>query len=499
MKRGIPPLQRRKVLWLGEPPDAAVRREFEHRQLVFQECDQEAATKEFPAAVGIVFRFDAKKTPVFKSHLEAIAPAAADHGLLLVVLADDDHSYQKMETALRRSPLRPAFVKRTAPAEHEIAERIARHDPGPAAGKVEIKGEDVPELTKLFLRRAFFDCRSITIASLTGGRSANVFSVYAVFEDSLVGPRPLPFFAKVDVLQKIDNEWGNYENVVGHFIPFNARPNLDPQRCLFGATHGMLVGNFVEQSESLWTVARRGMAQAAIYSLFDHALRGWRLQAYAHDDARAFRTSMMESLSVVFDPARIPAKRVALARKLTEATLPDPDKLYATLKGHDSLKHRVAPMHGDLHAKNVCVRGGDAILIDFNSTRTSGPLVADPASLEVSLACEVGPAEKDNVGWREVVDKLYDPSYLLRPPPPPNEPAPREWLWSCIRQIRLIGLASQTTDKEYQFALALYLLRRASFRDESPPDRYRRAYAYVLASRLVADIISGKAKGGANA
>src|SRR2546429_4293508 len=44
-------------------------------------------------------------------------------------------------------------------------------------------------------------------------------------------PRPLPFFAKVDTKGKILNEWNKYQNPVGHFIPFQARPDLEPERC----------------------------------------------------------------------------------------------------------------------------------------------------------------------------------------------------------------------------------------------------------------------------
>src|SRR5579875_3713215 len=201
MRRVAPPLQRREVLWLGQRPDEAVQREFAQRNLIFQPCDQKEVAKHLALATGMVLRFDSTQQAAFKSHLVSLAPSAADHGLLLVALADDDRSYQQMEKVFKRSPLRAAFIRRAAPPDYEIPERIARHDPGPGAADVEIRGEEVPALTQLFLKRAFFDCRFITIAGLKGGRSANVFSVYAVFRDSLVGPRPLPFFAKVDVLK----------------------------------------------------------------------------------------------------------------------------------------------------------------------------------------------------------------------------------------------------------------------------------------------------------
>ncbi len=63
-----------------------------------------------------------------------------------------------------------------------------------------------------------------------------------------------------------------------------------------------------------------------------------------------------------------------------------------------------------------------------------------------------------------------------------------------MRQIRLIALESQTVEREYQFVLILYLLRRASFADGSGPDKYRRDYAYYLASRLTDDLLSALGK-----
>ena len=48
----------------------------------------------------------------------------------------------------------------------------------------------------------------------------------------------------------------------------------------------------------------------------------------------------------------------------------------------------VAPAHGDMHATNVLVRHGDAILIDFEKLEQHYPLTYDPASLEGGLLVE---------------------------------------------------------------------------------------------------------------
>ena len=46
---------------------------------------------------------------------------------------------------------------------------------------------------------------------------------------------------------------------------------------------------------------------------------------------------------------------------------------------------QVGAIHGDLHALNVLVRGGDAIVIDFEKVEMKAPLLLDFASLEAGL------------------------------------------------------------------------------------------------------------------
>jgi hypothetical protein len=205
------------------------------------------------------------------------------------------------------------------------------------------------------------------------------------------------------------------------------------------------VGNFVEHSESLLDVARRGDAQPVIYSLFDEALRGWRLQAYVQDDAHALGSSLWNSLKDLFD---LTSSRCAssLARRAKEATafgeVRSPQEIFRVLETRGNLRHRLAPCHGDLHAFNVRARRGEAILIDFNSARFSGPLVADPASLEVSFVFEADPHDADDEGWRALAESLYNPDHLHRAPPPPKEPGRREWMWAS-GPIDRIGISGE--------------------------------------------------------
>jgi hypothetical protein len=349
-------------------------------------------------------------------------------------------------------------------------------------GEVQIEALD--DTAQFFFKRAFWDCRSVQIKSMDDGLSAtNACSVQAVFKNSLAGPRPLPFFAKIDDVEKINKELDHYKQYVFHFIPFNLRPNIDSYRCIRGHKKGILVGNFVEQSESLWDALRRGNAPTIIYSLFDNALRSWRMQAVEKEDNLLKCIGDVE----VFDPSRVSSVRLKRAR--TNGATREPHELHGLLARLPKQKYLDGPIHGDLHAKNVMVRGGDAILIDFALTR-SGPLVADPASLEVGLAFEVTDKDDDDPGWKELMDTLYSTEWLGKPLPPAREPRPREWLWNAIRQIRLFALSEKTSAYEYSTVVAMCLLRRSMYPGKlgSDSDDFRKAYAYVLAEKIIVDI-----------
>lgn len=497
-------VQRSLVLWLGPAPDDNVRRELRHRDLQVEVVAAGDACERLRFARALVAVFDPAAPDAAIAVLRALAASALDHGLQLWALAPDDAALAHLAEGWTRLKhyARTRVTLRAAPPPHEIPERIARWDPGPAeapALAIEWESEadgsaqtEDPRAALLF-RRAFHDCRSIAVQRLDGGRSARVFRVHAVLDNSLVGPRPLPFFAKFDAPHKILRERENYALYVAGFVPFNLRPNLDERRCLVGATRGLLVGNFVERSESLWEVARRGTGQAALHSLFERALQGWSLQAYTGLPVE--RPVLAELLG---GPRReVSDERLSAARALGLQRAPT--ELLAALQALPMTPHRVGPMHGDLHAHNVQVRDGDATLIDFYSTRI-GPLVADSASLEVSLAFQAygGPGGGDAEGWRAFVDRLYQPAHLAACPPPLATPDPRGWLWDCVRHIRRVALASRTSPREYEAVLAFYLFRRATFATESrlPGDGDRRAYALLIAERIL-EAIGAPPPGGA--
>jgi Ternary complex associated domain 9 len=466
---------RRNVLWVGPPEDNA---EFTNRQLSVESCDSSAVAGRLPSATAIIVNVREASRGGLAADLRLLAGPALDHGLAVHVIADSDATQHHVAYVLKTLSLTERVVATTKPSLYVIAERIARHDSGPSPNSDLIfHGESLSANAELLLRRAFCDCKRVLLKRLAGGATSDLLSVYAVFRDSLSGPRPLPFFAKIGARSSIEQEQQIYRQYVEHFVPFYLRPSLDYDRCVFGFENAVLVGNFVEYSESLSDVARRNIAQSPIHSLFDHALRGWRLQA------NELTNNLLSAMPGFVSPDEIPGSRLVEARDY--GVVRSPHELETLLKTAPVVSHLSAPYHGDLHADNVRVRGNDAILIDFQRVRT-GPLLADHACLEISLAFNEHEGDS-NDGWTKLIDTLFSDTNFVHPPGPPLEPAPREWLWNAVRQIRTIALANQRSQTEYLQIVVISLLRFARL-PRRPTDtsiaEARKAYAYFIADRL---------------
>jgi hypothetical protein len=259
---------------------------------------------------------------------------------------------------------------------------------------------------------------------------------------------------------------------------------------VIGANRGLLVGNFVDRSDSLWGLARRNGATEAVSSLFDDALSGWRDQAYANG-AIAVEGAVVAAMlnEGILRPALIKARYAEDAVPLGAAVRPD--EILRQLSGLKQY-YLLAPSHGDLHGENVRVKNGKAILIDMASVIEKAPLTSDYASLETWLAFQLPPDcnadEYSDPIWSAEIDRLYRPSAFLHPPGP-CEPTSRYcWMSTLVRQIRHLGLAIQSCPKEYQVAVAVHLLRRCQWDDGRAADRFRRTKGYAVAARLATDL-----------
>jgi len=336
---------------------------------------------------------------------------------------------------------------------------------------------------ELLIRRAFWDCVEVHLVPMPLGDGRSGVPVYRAYAElqpgharGQIGRWPQPYFVKIGIRKKIFAEYENYEDNVDPYLPFHLGEHLVHQRCCLGVHDGVIVGDYVEESESLRDSARKGCASAAIACLFDRTLLGW----YRH--ASETQTPLSEGLLFSF-PQRIDPSRIARARQL--GATKDIRQLRELFRHCTSVPVLVGPIHGDLHSANVRVRATDAIAIDFGAHR-SFPLVYDAACLEASLLIEGFAEDKRNIQeWLDSLGPLYDLSPLERLPHinPKNRSF---WFHTCVRQIRHYARQWERGELQYAGALALALLIKAS-KDRKAPEREasRRAAAYTLAERVL--------------
>ncbi len=349
--------------------------------------------------------------------------------------------------------------------------------------RVDSKGKkhkvELSEQSKVLLRRAFADCSDLHLVPLQGGRSGvGVFRACAELTGGLFGQWPQPHFVKIGTRRKIFIEYKTYEENVDPYVPFHLGPHLIRDRCCLGATEGVIVGDYVEESESLSYCAYDGRSASAIACLFDRTLLGW------HRQAREVPVSISAGLFRHF-PRRIDPKRIKTAKRLGAKL--ELHELRALFMLCTSTPVLVGPIHGDLHAANVRVRATDAIVIDFFAHRNNEPLLYDAASLEASLLVEgfssyKGTAKK----WLQSLKPLYDHPPFDGAVTQANPKNRSFWFHACVQQIRRYARQWECGPNQYAATLGLALLVKASKDgDATGPEASRRAAAYVLAERIL--------------
>ena len=493
-------LERPKVLWFGRPPNEHDLREAKNRHLVIEAV---------PAGTVPVFRHARAAVfwatpPYFESTAEALEAnlvAAIDEGLFLQIVVDGEGQRKEVSRVLdtilpNGAPIDQHHRLRTVPVEsHEGPNAALMHNPGPTANdRLEIKVPDDVALRpdqRLLLQRAFHDCKSIELQLITGGLSgALTLLVDATLADSNAGPRPMPFFAKLDAPGKLRKEMQRFEEFAEHHIRWYLRPNFVAERRIYAVHQGILVGTFVHPSKSLWEVVLAGDGPRHIRSLFEETLVVLRQEPKT--SGPEIPGSVVEPLEQFCNHARVPTPRVEAA-KAFGGTVHEPRSLWRKLIGLPKQKWRRSAIHGDMHGGNVFVRKEDAIVIDF-AHATTGPMSADLASLEVWLAFKI-PLDRaiDRDRWLQDTDRVYRPESIDLAIAGLSLEQTNGVAHSCVREIRLLAQDSTYSAEEYRRVLAVYLLRYASF----PPDKncreedeFRRTYAYWLANRLVMAICS---------
>lgn len=484
--------QRSQLLWFGDGVPADLIAACDDRDLrLVRVASGQDLTNVWPNAQGAVVSLPEGAPCDVRAVLsERTLQQALWHGLQIIVLSDLGQ-VKAVKAHLGSLPYGGMPQVWTRALAMNVAKALASHSAGaPWSSGVEIVGDEgLCEEDRVLVRRAFNDCTSVKLQQIDVGRSAAVFRAFAHLRDSRAGPRPLPFFVKLDRYPKIEREIGNYRSCTTLFVPFMNRPNLDDSRCALGAERGIIVGNFVENAESLPSLVSRGAAHGAITSLFDDALRGWRWQAYSSD--KMFTRPLIASLPGIKALAtkRLEVMNANAVKAREFGARFAPTELIAAFEALAPIAHRCTLMHGDLHGENVQVRGGSAILIDFASVQ-DGPLVADPAALDVSIAFGAKGITADH--WSALVEKLFAQDNLTRMPPPMDTAELGAPLWNTARVIRRVGLSDEISKGEYLTAVALYLMRHAMFRESGVEESKRRSLAYAFAERLVRDLSSRK-------
>lgn len=515
----LPEPQRQRILWVGSPVpesfrDLLERLDFEVRQ---DDASVVLAKEDFLSRLtAAVFVQDRAKPHVVVGNLETYGASLLDYGCLVFVLTVPQSVAIVVNTLERMGipgtwPPPPADnpgwykvpVNGDPPLPHaRVFNRssdvqlegamvpllvAARSQPPPAGGsrsrRFSVKVEGTGALSasdRLMLRRSFYDCDELHIRRLEGARSgARVLLVHAFPAVPYLGQRkPIAFLAKICDRRRIEQEWEHYENHVQPHVPFRLAPSLALDRCALGARVGIIVGDFVADSESLIECARSERAGPAIATLFGVTLRQWHSQASVIED-RSLSDALGGVLKGHVSAARRTQAQGLGARRTTR-------RIMADCRRWQREPLLWGPIHGDLHGANVRVQGSDAILIDFLSFRT-GPLLADPAALEVSLLVQ-GPSDVDfdEGAWMRVALALYQREALTLPVRMPLPSEKYAWMALCIRQVRMYALALQQRPGQYGRVIAFYLLRAAmKDRTATGPEAYRRAAAYLLTDRLL--------------
>lgn len=485
---------RKVVHWLGETPSEAVIREFKQRGLNVEVVQSLPAN--LNVACGAVFDLGVGASEKLVDEFKVRVHDCIDHGLQIQVLAGSDDVAGDFQRRTGEKSELPNVAVGTSLKAHEVAQRQAQYEIGDAASsEVQIKlQKNLPDLKaedQILLRRAFHDCSRIVLDEMTGGLSdARVFAAHMTMKDTAVGRWPQPDFVKIDCLDKIEREYGNYREYAERFIPFGQRPNV--RTIIRGHSRALLRGNFVKGSESLRELAERVMATPAITNLFDDTLKSWHDQAYGSEPVRGSVAVVMAAAGII-KPGKTHSKY--LQDDIAGGHVTAPDDLWAQLTSIEQ-KYRVAPVHGDLHADNVRVQDGRAILIDMASV-TKAPVTTDIAALETAIAFNAptgtNMGEWKDSGWQEHVEALYQPRYFVTAPEPPEPTHELGWITNAVRQLRQRGLAAELEPGEYLIAVAVQLLRRCQWADGETHDIYRRMQGYRIAERLIGHLVSQRA------
>lgn len=345
------------------------------------------------------------------------------------------------------------------------------------------------------LQRAFDDCVEVLLVAVSNGLSGiGTYKTYVTLRANLVGPnRSYIYFVKLGERKTIATEYRKYEanNAMDH-VPYHLGPRLRRDRCALGHKFGVIVTDYVHTAEALRDCARDGRAGAAIGNLFSHTLRNWRDSANFEDIDICIHLAEIVEKSV-------PQHRIQTIESFDPTTHPNElNELQDLLLKSESKPTLIGVIHNDLHATNVLVRANDAIIIDFEKLKESGPLLYDVASLEAGLFSDGFVGDKrDPLELLLSIETLYTLDALNWKFPPFNSSDRSAWFFECVRLVRMHAREMQIANHQYALVLAAALLKKScneiNFDELDKVDKaanliareQTRALAYLLAKKII--------------
>jgi hypothetical protein len=449
-----------------------------------------------PTTAAVIFRQSHKRPRLIAKQLERLAPALLGHGCLVFVQP------LPIELGSGTQHLRSFFVRAIdslqlpvsgltadefdtlgdwfdaskqpmTPVVH-VLERsddwagvlmyLQLHPPGDAptpgprvviTDSHGVTGELNAEQT-LLVQRAFWDSAEVHLEQLRNGLSGvDAYRAYVHQKDSLVGGSwPYRYFVKIGPREKVVTEYEAYRAIALEHLPYHLGPRLRLERCALGHRSGIIVGDYVNGAEPLRDCARDGRAASVIANLFNVTFRAW------HNGASPIDVPLEEHLRKRL-PGAIPDFRKPLIEEYgAKKSL---EELSQLLLAGDSRPVSMGVIHGDLHATNVLVRGGDAILIDFEKVQIKAPVLRDLACLEGGLFVDGFVADRRNpLSILASVEGLYTREQLLDGRVTPCHPIDGSaWFFDCVMQIRMQARLIERTRGQYALMLASELIRKA--------------------------------------
>jgi hypothetical protein len=532
--RGVP---RAKIAFFKELPTAPDLVRFKERNFQCVSCtEKEVQDSGFTAQLdAVVFSQKPEKLNGLESVMRATIPDLLNNGVSVYVrIAQDPNktgtARRLVKRALLEMGIEPAniaqseweqipnsmkerqdsrlipyvYVFDSGAAWPHVAHTICDHPAGASPNnQLRFEGLDINALGTnghqhkeqvLLLQRAFSDCSVVHIQAMVGGLSgASVFKVYASLRDGLAGDRPYLYFTKMGPRKKIADEYDKYVGRALDYIPFHLGPRLRLDRCNLGASQGILVGDFVEGAEPMRDCAPAGRAGHAIANLFDKTLGAWRKQSKV-DQHRTLGERLAHKWmdEKKGRQIKLPAARARIVEKLGGNPAVAPAR--TVFCQHSQSLAWCGPAHGDLHATNVLVRSGDAIIIDFEKMEDEFPMLYDPASLEGGLLVEAFANDprsgKEPGALLKSILPLYSLDALRKSVIPCHAADSSSWFYDCVTQIRATSRHHEETTGQYALVLALCLMRKGCNPQVSKERALQnlRAISFVIGQKILMQI-----------